>query len=454
MSNLHQIISLDLPPLLTAVCAALSCTLLGNFLLLRKISLMGDAISHSVLPGIVAAFLISNHRDPLTIFIGAAAAGLLSAVCIETLRSLGNLEPGAAMGVVFSLFFAAGILLMEGAAARHIDLDANCLLYGQLESIFWYPPTSMADLLTVDALWSLPPQVLTSIGVLIACTLFVLLLFKELKLTAFDPALATSLGFNATAVHYLLMVFVATAVVASFEAVGSILVIAMIICPAATARLFTDNLRVQIALSAVIAIATTVLGYFLGAFGPELVGRTESVSIAGSITLAAGFFLTTAALFAPQYGYLGRQIRHRRLALQMALEDVLGVMFRIEEARGLASPANREVMVETLGGQKAVDMGIAYALREKLIEKSADNFSLTERGRIRAQDVVRSHRLWESYLVSRLGLQADHVHDTAMELEHFTDQPMAEKLAKRLPNPELDPHGKKIPSLNSVDDES
>ncbi|MCR9077165.1 MAG: metal ABC transporter permease, partial [bacterium] len=133
-------IGLDLFPLLAATLAAVSCGLLGNFLLLRKQSLMGDAISHSVLPGLVIAFLIASTRSPLVMLTGATIAGVLTVVLIEFVKRFGRVEPGAAMGVVFSILFAVGVLLIEQAAVRHVDLDADCVLHGQLETLVWYAP--------------------------------------------------------------------------------------------------------------------------------------------------------------------------------------------------------------------------------------------------------------------------------------------------------------------------
>ncbi|MCB0339650.1 MAG: metal ABC transporter permease, partial [Bdellovibrionales bacterium] len=190
--NLSQFIALDLPPLLTGLSSGLACALLGNFLLLRRMSLMGDALSHSVLPGIVFAFLISGTRASLPIFIGAAAAALLCAVTIEAVRRLGRVEGGAAMGVVFSLYFAGGILLMEQAAARNIDLDADCLLHGQLETIFWYPPDTLSQFFTWTTLTALPQELVTSVAVLLFVILFLSVFRKELKLVTFDQSLAAS----------------------------------------------------------------------------------------------------------------------------------------------------------------------------------------------------------------------------------------------------------------------
>ncbi|MCB0359569.1 MAG: metal ABC transporter permease, partial [Bdellovibrionales bacterium] len=170
---LHEILSFDVPAILTALFSALSCALLGNFLVLRRMSLMGDAISHAVLPGIVGAFLLTQSRSGLVVFLGAAVAGVLAAVLIEVVRQLGNLETGAAMAVVFSIFFAGGVLMMQQAAAQSVDLDPDCLLHGQLELIFWLPPTSWTEFFTLETLAQLPRQVVTSALVFLIAAAFV-----------------------------------------------------------------------------------------------------------------------------------------------------------------------------------------------------------------------------------------------------------------------------------------
>ena len=153
-------IGLDLFPLLAGTLAAVTCGLLGNFLVLRRLSLMGDAISHSVLPGLVVAFLITSTRSPLVMLLGAALAGVATVVLVEMVKKLGRVEPGAAMGVVFSVLFALGVLLIEQAAARHVDLDADCVLHGQLETLIWYDaPASLAGLFQWSTLAATPRQV-------------------------------------------------------------------------------------------------------------------------------------------------------------------------------------------------------------------------------------------------------------------------------------------------------
>ncbi|NRA58974.1 MAG: metal ABC transporter permease, partial [Phycisphaerales bacterium] len=266
--------ALDLFPLLAAILAAVCCALLGNFLVLRRISLMGDAMSHSVLPGLVIAFLITGSRSAPVMFVGAALAGIATVVLVELIKRLGRVEPGAAMGVVFSVLFALGVLLIE-RAARNTELDADCVLHGQLESLVWDGPSSWSAVGLSEVLRAAPPSIWTLAITCVLAILLVVVLFKELRLAAFDPAFGTSQGFSATALHYVLMVFVAGATVAAFEAVGSILVIAMLIVPASIARLLTDRLASQIMVSVVAAVAAAVSGY-IGSFAiPDALGVTE-----------------------------------------------------------------------------------------------------------------------------------------------------------------------------------
>lgn len=412
--------AIDLFPLMAAVLTAICCGLLGNFLVLRKLSLMGDAMSHSVLPGLVIAFVITGSRAAPVMFIGAAIAGVATVVLVEVIKRLGRVEPGAAMGVIFSVLFALGVLLIE-QAARNTDLDANCVLHGQLETLVFDGPARWSELSLASLVRAAPPTVWT---LTITCVLtigLVVLLFKELRLAAFDPALATAQGFNATVLHYLLMAFVAGATVAAFEAVGSILVIAMLIVPAATARLLTDRLAPQLLVSVAVAIVSAMLGY-LGAFTvPGWLGKAE-VNAAGSMSVVLGLVLMLAALLGPRYGVIATSIRRARLSRSIELDDLLGRLFRSEEQE---SPI-------PLNSTKA----LSRARKRGLVEP--DRIALTDRGRSQAAAVVRRHRLWEAYLVERAGLSLDHVHAPAERLEHLADtQPPEGKLS--------DPHGRPIP---------
>lgn len=303
-------LSVDLPAMLAALFACLSCALVGNFLVLRRQSLMGDAISHAVLPGIVAGFLVAGTRDTLPMLTGALVAAVTAGLLIELVRRLGKVEAGAAMGVVFTSLFALGVILIEQGPARQVDLDADCVLYGQLEGILWFGPAGWASLLDPGTWASLPRQVVQLAAVFAFCLAIVLIFLKELTLVSFDPALADTLGLRSALVQHGIVALAALCAIAAFEAVGSILVIAMLICPAATARLLCDRMPAQIALSLLAGAMAAIGGYALGAFGPALVGFDHSVGAAGSIATLSGLILAVAILFAPRYGVLAR----RRLA--------------------------------------------------------------------------------------------------------------------------------------------
>ncbi|MEO0586256.1 MAG: metal ABC transporter permease [Planctomycetota bacterium] len=428
-------IALDLFPLTAALLATLTCGLLGNFLVLRRESLMGDAISHAVLPGLVIAFLLSSSRSPLLMLAGAAAAGLVAVVLIEAVRRLGKVEPGAAMGVVFSVMFALGVLLIEQAAADNVDLDPDCVLYGQLETLAWFTaPDTLAGLWAWHTVESIPRQVWLLAVMFALSAGFVLLLFKELRIASFDPGLATSQGVLAGVMHYLLMGLVAAATVAAFEAVGSILVIAMLIAPAATARLLTDRLDVQIGLSLVAAVLAAAGGYFGATLVPGAFDL-PSVNAAGSMTVVAGALVVAAAVLSPSHGFVARLWRRRRLAERTAVDDLIATLYRGGET-GYAALPHDTLRTAMLG--RRLDTTLAAARRRGLVDDRAVGVSLTDAGRAAAAELVRRHRLWEHYLVDDAGLAPDHVHATAEALEHLPVAPATDAT--------VDPHGQPIPN--------
>ena len=433
---MSEFVSIDLMPMLAGVLASCACALLGSFLLLRRISLMGDAISHSVLPGLVGAFLLVGTRDPLVMLAGAAGAGVVSVLLIELIRRVGRVEPGAATGVVFSVMFALGVLLMKPAAER-VDLDADCVLHGQLESLFWFPGKAEGEgVARVGSVLALVPrQVVTLLIVLGVCVLFVLGFFKELRLSAFDPDLSTSLGVHAGAMHFALALLVAVATVASFEAVGSILVVAMFICPPACARMLTDRLSTQVWLSVVIAGATGVAGYIGGALLPNWLGYANSLSAAGSITVVSGAVFVLCALLGPRHGVIARLISGVRLSRRVRVEDVISSVFRAGENGGAAVAT-----AELLEGRAGVigERDIRRAESAGLLNGNASGWELTALGRERAIAIIRRHRLWERYLVDRAGMRPDHVHDPAELLEHVAGAEPSERWS-------VDPHDRPIP---------
>ncbi len=289
-------LQIDFPAAMTALFAALICALTGNFLVLRREALLGDALSHAVLPGIVVGFLLSGTRAALPMILGAAAAAIVAAALVHFIRRHGRVEPGAALGVVFTVMFALGVVMLEQGAAHRVDLDPDCVLYGQLETILWLAATGPGSLVDPAALVQLPRELVTlavTFGVLAGLTAW---FWKEIQISTFDPELATALGIPANLFRFGVTLAAAIATVVSFEAVGSILVVAMIVCPAAAARLVANRYGPQLGWSLGFAAAAAILGYAAAAFGPAALGSPNSLSAAGMIATLSGGLLALAAL--------------------------------------------------------------------------------------------------------------------------------------------------------------
>jgi manganese/zinc/iron transport system permease protein len=292
-------VMLSLTPLLIGIAAAVACALPGNFLLLRRQALIGDAISHVVLPGIVVAFLLTGVVAALPMMFGAGAAALVAVVLIELIRRLGRIEPGAAMGVVFTAMFAGGVLLLEQSATSGVHLDVQHALYGNLESLIWLDGYGWAALLDPDALRALPPELPRIALVMLGVVIFTAVMWRALVIATFDEGFARSMGLPVQALSLSLIVVAAIAAVAAFDAVGSIIVIAMFICPPAAARMMTNRMGAQVAWSVGFAVLSAVLGYVLAGYGPLWLGYDNAVSAAGMIATVSGVILVLAALAGP-----------------------------------------------------------------------------------------------------------------------------------------------------------
>ena len=292
-----EFVQFSLTPMLIGVLAAVACALPGNFLILRRQALIGDAISHVVLPGIVVAFLVTGTVATMPMLIGAGVAALVAVVLIEAIRRLGRIEPGAAMGVVFTALFAGGVLLLEQSDTSRVHLDVDHALMGNLETLIWLRASGWDSVIDPVALSHLPPE-LPRIAVVAALMAALTVIFwRPLKLATFDEGFARAIGLPVSAIGLALVIAAAVAAVAAFDAVGSIIVIAMFICPPATARLMTDRLATQVWLSLVIAALSAILGYVLAGYGPIWLGFDSAVSAAGMIATVSGVMLAIACLW-------------------------------------------------------------------------------------------------------------------------------------------------------------
>ncbi|MCS1350987.1 metal ABC transporter permease [Mechercharimyces sp. CAU 1602] len=293
--------------ILTGGLVAAACGMLGCFLILRRMAMIGDAISHAILPGIVLAFLFSGSRDPLPMLIGAAIFGLLCTIIIQMLRGQG-VQSDAAISVSFTSLFAIGIILVS-LFSRQVDLDLDCVLYGEIAYVPWDTWQLFGLDLGPVAVWGIGAAFLFSLGL-------ILLFYKQFKLCAFDPALAATLGIPVMLFHYLLMGMVSVTTVASFESVGAILVVAMLIVPSATAYLLTDRLSVMLWLSVIIGFISSAGGYFMA--------QQIDASIAGCMTSMAAVLFVIAFLFSPKHGVLTRWWMQRQLRNQLETENANG----------------------------------------------------------------------------------------------------------------------------------
>ncbi len=284
--------------ILTGALTAISCALVGSFLVLRRTAMVGDAISHSVLLGIVAVFWLTNgSRNEILMALGAGAIGLVTVALIELVRGTGRVREDAAIGLVFPALFSIGVILVSRFPST-VHLDVQHVLYGEIA----FAPLRKLELFGTDvgyrSLWVLGTMALINL-------LFVTLLFKELKLSTFDAGLATTLGFAPVLLHYLLMGLVSATTVIAFDSVGAILVVAMLIVPGATAYLLTDRLGLMLVIASAVGA--------LSAWGGYLVARQFDASISGAMATVAGALLVAAALGSPRHGIVVRALDRARL---------------------------------------------------------------------------------------------------------------------------------------------
>ncbi|WP_439572331.1 metal ABC transporter permease [Phreatobacter sp.] len=288
--------TVDFVPLLAASLAAMACALVGNLLILTRQAMAADALSHAVVPGVVIAVAVTGLSGSLVVLAGGLSAAFAASALTGFLTRVGKVEPGAALGIVFTSFFAFGILMLERTGLAQTGFDIHHVITGSLEGLIWIPGDAAAGSL-VARLMTLPQVVfeLALVLVLVAGILFALR--KELALVAFDPVFARASGLPVGLLDAALLAATALACTAAFKSVGVVLAVAMFVCPAATARLVTTRLSHQMALSVAIALATVFAGYAAAALGPSLFGSGLALNAAGTIGATAGLALAATAAF-------------------------------------------------------------------------------------------------------------------------------------------------------------
>ncbi|MCD7058774.1 metal ABC transporter permease [Pelagibacterium xiamenense] len=358
--------------MLTGALVGIAATLVGTFLVLRGNSLLSDAISHSIVFGIVVVWLLTRQQSGPVQILGAALAGVLTVFLTELLANTQRVKNDAAIGIVFPVLFSIGVLLLN-LYARDVHIDEHTVLLGEIGFVW---------LDTFD-LWGLHiPQSLVWMGAMTLVNLaFVTLFYKELKLSTFDAALAKALGFAPGVIFYALLALTSATAVAAFDSVGAVLFIAFVIVPPSAAYLLTDRLWLMLGLGSLVSILSSVSGYYLAV--------ALNVSIGGMMAVMTGVFLSLAFLFGPRYGLIAQVLRRRNQAY-------------VNECRTLAVHLyNHE------GGPEAGEENVAAALREhllwgeakarnvllrsydqKLIERQGELLALTPRGRALAREIL------------------------------------------------------------------
>ena len=294
-----EFIQFSLTPILIGILAGISCAVPGNFLILKRQSLIGDAISHVVLPGIVIAFIFTGVISTIPMLLGAAGAALVAVILIEVIKRLGKIEPGAAMGVVFTGMFALGVLILEQTDTSKVHLDVEHALMGNLESLIWLKAQGWQSLFELDVLKTLPDELFRIIFVCGFILSLTVIFWRWLKIVTFDEEYARTIGIHSSIINFSLVIITAIAAVAAFESVGSIIVIAMFICPPAAARLMTNKLGIQVIWSIVFAILAAIFGYIIAGYGPLWFGSENSVSAAGMIAVVSGIILLLTCMYGP-----------------------------------------------------------------------------------------------------------------------------------------------------------
>jgi manganese/zinc/iron transport system permease protein len=414
--------------ILTGAIVAGSCALLGSFLVLRRLSMLGDAISHAVLPGIVIAFALSNSRGSVTMFIGAVALGFMTTFLVQYLSQRG-IEGNAAIGVTFTALFAVGVVLVSIYGER-VDLDLDCVLYGEIA----YSPF---DTLILGGKF-LGPRPVWINGILFAINLIVIgLFYKQFKLCAFDPSMAAAVGINVSVMHYLLMGLVSVTTVGAFESVGAILVVAMFIVPGATAYLLTDRLSRMLAIAVGLGMLSSVFGYQMA--------RVLDCSIAGAMATVAGGFFLIAFFLSPRHGLVMKATHQWSLRRKLVEEDLLlWAGRRLEMATGVGAFTIPDVESDRSWTASKSGSVVRRLVKSGLLKAASGVFSLTEKGIDYTTDLLRRHRLYESYLHD-LGYPTDHVHDPADRVEHHLSPDVIAALEQATAGRQVDPQGKPIP---------
>ena len=346
---------------LIASLVAIACAIPGTFLVLRKMAMISDAISHSILPGLVVGFFITENLNSPLLIVLAALTGVITVVLVEQIQKTGLVKEDTAIGLVFPALFSIGVILIA-KNANDVHLDVDAVLLGELA----FTPFDRLLISGED----IGPKSLWIIGIILLITVALLFtFFKELKLSTFDAGLATTLGFSPVAIHYGLMTVSSITTVGAFEAVGAILVVALMIAPAASAYLLTTNLKKMLFLSILFGVFSAILGYW--------VAHWLDASIAGSITTVLGILFFLVYLFAPSKGIIAVMYREKQQKIEVSLLTfLLHLKNHSEESERHVNHLNEHINWQKVRSKTVLDL----ALKNNMIEIKNKIVSLTQKG--------------------------------------------------------------------------
>lgn len=406
------------------VLLGLSAGVLGCFALLRKRALLGDALAHSALPGVCAAFLLTGTKNPVLILIGATISCWLGAITIDVITRYSRVKEESALGMVLSVFFGAGILMLT-----YIQRSGNAAQAG-LDKFLFGQASAMLD----RDVWTL-----AAVGALMLAV--IVLAYKEFKLISFDPAFAQSIGMRTRLIEITLATLIVLAVAIGLQAVGVVLMAAMLVTPAAAARYWTDRLSRMLILSGLFGAISGAIGTYISYLGPRMPTGPWMV-------VAVTTVFVVSLLFAPRRGIVARLLLLRRIRRKTAEENILRTMYLRGEKEKQMDIACSHVDLMRFRAMNAwaLDRTLDRLEKRGLVTEVQDGFfALTPAGIERGARLTRLHRLWELYLTRKLELAPDHVHDDAEEIEHIITPELEARLVAALDNPEEDPHASRIP---------
>jgi len=389
--------------------------MLGTFAVLRKRSLLGDALAHAALPGVAGAFLLTGSKALPILITGATFTGVLGVLLIQFVVSQTRIKSDAALGIVLSVFFGVGIVLLthiqQSGVGNQSGLDK--FLFGQAASIIGSDVKVMCVLSTL---------VLVAVGAF----------YKEFKALIFDPDYLSSVGYSARGIDLLLMGLIVLTVMVGLQTVGVILIAAMLITPAVSARFWTEKLGTMLTIATILGALSGLAGTWISTLAPKI--PTGPVMV----LVATGGFVVSA-LFAPKRGVLARLLRLRDNRRRESRHHFLRAYAEVSEAAGVRTGLAVSSVAEHLG----LEMGSASREARRLVRggwlvQSGDRISLTNQGQRDAEFVLKSHRLWEHYLVHRSNLKLDHVDRPADDVEHILTPEIVAALEETLREAEVD----------------